>query len=146
MTDIETTHHITFEKIKQINETGTEFWSARKLGKVLDYAEYRNFLPTINKAKTACEKSGQAIENHFVEVHEMVSIGYGAERKMDSYALSRYACYLIVQNGDPSKPVIANGQTYFYIKTHYGVGKSQRNNQRLRRNHARKTTNTKNRH
>jgi len=91
MTEIETKHHITFEEIRQINETGTEFWSARKLGKVLNYAEYRNFLPTINKAKTACKKSGQPIEDHFVEVDEMVPIGSGAERKMDSCALSRYA-------------------------------------------------------
>ncbi|NOU35652.1 MAG: DNA damage-inducible protein D [Kiritimatiellaceae bacterium] len=110
-------HHQTFEEIRKVNEFGQEFWLARPLGKVLEYAEYRNFIPVIEKAKAACKNSGQAVENHFVEMHEMVSIGSGAERKMESYALSRYACYLIVQNGDPSKPVIANGQTYFAIQT-----------------------------
>lgn len=115
--DIEKRHHQTFENIKQTGNDGSEFWMARQLGKILDYAEYRNFLPVIEKAKKACANSGQSIENHFVEMHEMVPIGSGAERKMESYALSRYACYLIVQNGDPSKPVIANGQTYFAIQT-----------------------------
>lgn len=115
--DIEKRHHQTFEEIKQVNEFDQEFWSARKLAKVLEYAEYRNFLPVIEKAKEACRNSGQAVEDHFVELHEMVRIGSGAERKMESIGLSRYACYLIVQNGDPSKPVIANGQTYFAIQT-----------------------------
>ncbi len=115
--EIEEQHHQTFEEIKQINEFDQEYWSARKLGKVLEYAEYRNFLPVIEKAKEACRNSGQPVEDHFVEMHEMVSIGSGAERKMESYGLSRYACYLIVQNGDPAKPVIANGQTYFAIQT-----------------------------
>lgn len=110
-------HHQTFEEIKQSSEFKQEFWSARHLGKVLEYAEYRNFLPVIEKAKEACRNSGQPVEDHFVEMHEMVSIGSGAERKMESYGLSRYACYLIVQNGDPTKPVIANGQTYFAIQT-----------------------------
>ncbi|MDF7805903.1 DNA damage-inducible protein D [Pontiellaceae bacterium B12219] len=114
---VEKVHHRTFEGIKQINELDQEFWWARQLGKVLDYAEYRNFLPVIEKAKTACKESGQQISDHFVEVHEMIEIGKGGQRKMDSYALSRYACYLIVQNGDPTKPVIANGQTYFAIQT-----------------------------
>jgi DNA-damage-inducible protein D len=115
--NIERQHHKTFENIKLIGNDGSEFWMARQLGKILDYAEYRNFLPVIEKAKKACVNSGQPVENHFVELHEMVPIGSGAERKMESYALSRYACYLIVQNGDPSKPVIANGQTYFAIQT-----------------------------
>lgn len=115
--DIEKQHHQTFENIKQTGNDNSEFWMARQLGKILDYAEYRNFLPVIEKAKKACVNSGQPVENHFVEMHEMVPIGSGAERKMESYALSRYACYLIVQNGDPSKPVIANGQTYFAIQT-----------------------------
>ena len=117
MNTIQNQHHQTFETIKQTQDEGSEFWMARQLGKVLDYAEYRNFLPVIEKAKKACVNSGQPIENHFVEMHEMVQIGSGAERNMPSYALSRYACYLIVQNGDPSKPVIANGQTYFAIQT-----------------------------
>lgn len=109
--------HTSFESIRVINEQGGEVWLARQLAKVLDYAEFRNFLPVIEKAKKACENSGQAVADHFVEIHEMVEIGSGAQRKMDSFALSRYACYLIVQNGDASKPVIANGQTYFAIQT-----------------------------
>jgi len=112
-----TYHHQTFEGIKQVNEYESEFWMARKLAKILEYVEFRNFIPVIEKAKKACEVSGQNIADHFVEMHEMVDIGSGAQRKMDSYALSRYACYLIVQNADSSKPVIANGQTYFAIQT-----------------------------
>ena len=115
--EIENKHHQTFEEIKYINSNGSEYWMARQLAKILDYAEFRNFLPVIEKAKKACQNSGQPVEYHFVEMHEMVLIGSGAERNMESYAFSRYACYLIVQNSDPSKPVIANGQTYFAIQT-----------------------------
>jgi len=114
---VEKKHHQTFEKIKQVSEHGQEYWMARSLSKILDYAEFRNFIPVIEKAKKACKNSSQSVQDHFVEMHEMVLLGSGAERKMDSWALSRYACYLIVQNGDPSKPVIANGQTYFAIQT-----------------------------
>lgn len=115
--EIEKTHHKTFEELKEINEYGQEYWMARRLSKVLEYAEFRNFLPVVEKARKACENSGQRVADHFVEMHEMVSIGSGAERKMPSLALSRYASYLIVQNGDPTKPVIANGQTYFALQT-----------------------------
>lgn len=115
--NLEHTHHQTFEGIKQTNSAGEEFWLARQLGKILDYSEYRNFLPVIEKAKKACANSGQPVSDHFVEIHEMIEIGKGGQREMPSYALSRYACYLIVQNGDPAKPVIANGQTYFAIQT-----------------------------
>ena len=110
-------HHQTFERLKRINEDGNEFWSSRQLAKVLDYAEYRNFQPVIEKAKKACDNSSQQIEDHFVDMHEMVKIGSGAKREMPAVALSRYACYLIVQNADSTKPVIANGQTYFAIQT-----------------------------
>jgi len=110
-------HHQTFESLKHISQEGGEYWLARELSKVLGYAEFRNFAPVIKKAKKACEISGQAVFDHFVAMHEMVDIGSGAQRKMASYALSRYACYLIVQNADSSKPVIANGQTYFAIQT-----------------------------
>lgn len=108
----------TFEQIKKIDENGSEFWSARDLGKVLDYLEYRNFKPVIERAKEACVNSGEKVENHFVEFHEMVRIGSGAERRFDDgIKLSRYACYLIVQNADPAKEVVAFGQTYFAVQT-----------------------------
>lgn len=114
--EIEEKHHQTFKELKQTNDGGMEFWSSRQLAKALDYAEYHNFQPVIEKAKKACRNSGQQVENHFVDMHEMVKIGSGARREMVFAALSRYACYLIVQNADPSKPVIANGQTYFAIQ------------------------------
>jgi len=107
-----------FEQVKQTDENGNEFWSARDLSKVLGYLEFRNFKPVIEKAKEACKNSDQIIENHFVDYHEMVKIGSGAEREFkDGVKLSRYACYLIVQNADPSKEVVALGQTYFTVQT-----------------------------
>lgn len=113
---VEITHHQTFESLKQ-EEDGCEFWSARKLAKVLEYSEYRHFLPVIEKAKEACRNSSHSIEDHFEDILEMVDIGSGGRRQIADIRLSRYACYLIVQNGDPAKPVIANGQTYFAIQT-----------------------------
>lgn len=115
--EISETHHMIFENIKQTDSDGNEFWSARQILRVLEYGEYRNFLPVIEKAKISCENSGQKASDHFVETHEMIKLGKGGIRKVNSYALSRYACYLIVQNGDPSKSVIAKGQTYFAIQT-----------------------------
>lgn len=115
--DLTTVHHQTFESLKTINELGQEYWSARALAKVLSYSEYRHFLPVLTKAKEACQNSQQPVENHFEDVLEMVTIGSGAQRKLPDVRLSRYACYLVVQNGDPSKPVIANGQTYFALQT-----------------------------
>ena len=106
-----------FESIKHIDENGTEYWTSRSLWKILEYNEYRNFIPVIEKAKIACENSGQMIEDHFVDINEMVAIGSGAGRPVDSIKLSRYACYLIVQNADPSKTIVAQGQTYFAIQT-----------------------------
>lgn len=106
-----------FESIKHIDENGNEYWTSRNLWKILEYNEYRNFLPVIEKAKIACKNSGQKIEDHFVDINEMVTIGSGAERELDSIKLSRYACYLIVQNADPSKAIVAQGQTYFAIQT-----------------------------
>ncbi len=108
--------HNTFEDGKQIDVNGTEYWYARRLSKILDYAEFRNFIPVIEKAKISCSNSQQSIEDHFVQVHEMVDIGSSAQRPMEGYALSRYACYLIVQNADANKPIIAAGQTYFAIQ------------------------------
>jgi DNA-damage-inducible protein D len=113
---IEITHHQTFESLKQ-EEDGCEFWNARRLAKALEYSEYRHFLPVIEKAKEACKNSGQYIDDHFEDILEMVEIGSGAKRQILDIRLSRYACYLIVQNGDPAKPIIANGQTYFAVQT-----------------------------
>lgn len=108
----------TFEEIKRINEYQSEYWSARDLSKALGYSEYRHFMPAIEKAKEACQNSGQVIHNHFEDVLEMVEIGSGAKRSVNTIYLSRYACYLIVQNSDPSKEIVALGQTYFAIQTH----------------------------
>lgn len=110
-------HHLTFENIKQIDCNGKEFWLSRQLCKILEYHEYRNFLSVIQKAKNSCKNSGFLIQDHFVEMHDMVDIGTGATRQISNIKLSRYACYLIVQNGDPSKSIIAVGQTYFAIQT-----------------------------
>ena len=115
--DIEKKHYQTFDSIKETDSEGREFWTSRKLSKILDYSEYRHFLPVVERAKEACKKSGHEVSDHFEEFLEMVEIGSGAKRKLEDIKLSRYACYLIVQNGDPSKPVIANGQTYFAIQT-----------------------------
>jgi DNA-damage-inducible protein D len=106
-----------FEEIKRVDENGAEYWSARDMAKVLEYLEYRNFLPVIKKAKEACVNSQHKVDDHFVDMHEMVTIGSGAKRSLDTVKLSRYACYLIVQNADPSKKVVANGQTYFAVQT-----------------------------
>ena len=106
-----------FEEIKHINEEGIEFWYARELQFVLQYTEWRNFLKIIEKAKTTCVTSENTLENHFVDVNKMVEIGSSAVREIQDIQLSRYACYLIVMNGDPRKEVIALGQTYFAIKT-----------------------------
>jgi DNA-damage-inducible protein D len=115
--DIEKKHYQTFDSIKETDSEEREFWTSRKLSKILDYSEYRHFLPVVERAKEACKKSGHEVSDHFEEFLGMVEIGSGAKRKLEDIKLSRYACYLIVQNGDPSKPVIANGQTYFAIQT-----------------------------
>jgi len=96
---------------------GNEFWKARELAKALDYSEYRHFQPVIERAREACHSSGRKVSDHFEDILEMVDIGSGAKRELADVKLSRYACYLIVQNGDPSKAVIALGQTYFAIQT-----------------------------
>lgn len=105
-----------FESIRHENEYGQEFWYARELYKVLEYKDFRNFELTIFKAMDACRNSKNEVSDHFGETTEMVTIGSGAKRELRSYALSRYACYLIVMNGDSSKEIIALGQTYFAIK------------------------------
>jgi DNA-damage-inducible protein D len=106
-----------FERIRHTTEEGDEYWSARDLAKILDYTDYRNFVKVIRKAEVACTNSGQSVEDHFVDVNEMVEIGSGAQRKIADVHLSRYACYLVIQNSDPSKEIVALGQTYFAVQT-----------------------------
>jgi len=105
-----------FEIVAQ-GEHDIEFWYARDLQKLLGYNEWRNFLFVINKAKQACENSGHITEDHFVDVNKMVSLGSGSQREIEDLKLTRYACYLIAQNGDPKKNEIAFAQTYFAIQT-----------------------------
>ena len=110
-------HNNLFEEIKHTDENGNEYWSARDLSKVLEYSEYRHFLPVIERAKEACANSGQEVANHFEDILEMINLGKTAQREVESVKLSRYACYLIVQNADPGKEVVALGQTYFAVQT-----------------------------
>lgn len=107
----------TFESIKRVDDNGIEYWSARDLAKILEYSEYRHFLPVIDRAKEACQNSGQRTEDHFEDILEMITLGKTAQREVDSIKLSRYACYLTVQNADPSKTIVAQAQTYFAIQT-----------------------------
>ncbi len=117
MSDIEKQHNSIFEQIRRIDENGNEFWSARDMAKVLEYSEYRHFIPVIEKAKEACRNSGQNFMDHFEDYLDMIEIGKGGKRPVNSVKLSRYACYLIIQNADPSKEIVANGQTYFAVQT-----------------------------
>ncbi len=105
-----------FESIRHVNEYGQEFWYARELQIALEYTEWRNFSKVIDKAKDACKGSNNAVSDHFVDVNKIVSAGV-TSKDIGDIQLSRYACYLIVQNGDPRKKVIALGQTYFAVKT-----------------------------
>lgn len=106
-----------FESIKHINEYGEEFWYARDLQEALEYTEWRNFFKVISRAITACDNSNNIVSEHFVEVNKTINMPNNASKEILDYKLSRYACYLIVQNGDSRKKVIALGQTYFAIKT-----------------------------
>ena len=114
---IATQHHATFEGIRHVDEEGHEFWLARELAPMLDYQDWRNFIQVVEKARIACLQSNHPIADHFGDVNKMVPIGSSAQRSVPDVRLDRYACYLIVQNGDPNKPVIANGQTYFALQT-----------------------------
>lgn len=100
-------HHQPFEQLKQISDNGSEFWSARDLLPLLGYKEWRNFQKVLSKAVVACETSGHQAADHFVDTNKMVELGSGAIREIEDIYLSRYACYLVVQNGDPTKPVVA---------------------------------------
>jgi len=106
-----------FEKIKKYNEIGQEYWSARELYNILEYIKWDKFLNVIDKAKQACKNSGQEPDNHFPRVEKLIDLPKGAKRDIGDIFLTRYACYLIVQNADPSKKVVALGQTYFAIQT-----------------------------
>ena len=106
-----------FERIRRTSSAGNEFWSSRDFAKVLGYVNYRHFEGVIAKAKTACSNSGQRVEDHFVGSDQMVEIGSGAQRKLTTVMMSRYACYLVIQNADPAKKIVAQGQTSFAIQT-----------------------------
>lgn len=107
----------TFEELRRIDESGNEYWSARELFPVLEYSRWEKFRPLVEKAKIACETAGAKASDHFHLEVKMIDLAKGAKREIEDFRLSRYACYLIVQNGDSSKPVIALGQTYFAIQT-----------------------------
>jgi DNA-damage-inducible protein D len=107
----------TFERIKRVSAEGHESWSSRDFARVLGYTDYRNFEAVIEKASTACINSGHRIEDHFVEITEMIEIGKGGQRSVKTVMLSRYAGYLVIQNADPTKALVALGQTYFAVQT-----------------------------
>src|ERR1035437_5951360 len=106
-----------FEELKKINKYGQEYWGARDLAKILEYSEYRFFIPVVEKAKIACKNSGFSAHDHFEDVHDMVPIGSGAERQISDTNMSRYACYLVVQSADSSKVIVGRAKSYFAIQT-----------------------------
>ena len=112
------TYQSPFESIKQIDDDGNEYWYARDLQEILEYSEWRNFSKIIEKAKSACETSGHAVQSEFVDVNKLVDVGANLQRSIQDIVLSRYACYLIAMKGNPRKEVIALAQTYFAVKTH----------------------------
>lgn len=107
----------TFESIKRIDSDGIEWWSSRDLAKALTYADYRNFLDVMRKAWSACHNSNIDPQNHFVKITEMMRIGKGAEREVETWLMSRYVCYLAVQNASPGKAIVAQAQSYFALQT-----------------------------
>ena len=117
MSDIEKYSDQTFEAIKHTNEYGEEYWLARELQEILEYTEWRNFFNVIKRAMSACENSMYPVERQFVEVNKTSPTPNGGVRNITDFILTRYACYLIVMNGDPHKKIIAIGQTYFAVKT-----------------------------
>ncbi|MBZ0087909.1 MAG: DNA damage-inducible protein D [Thermomonas sp.] len=109
--------HASFEDCAHRRDDGVEFWLARELQSLLGYAQWRRFEEVIERAKTACANAGQAVDDHFADVGKMVEVGSGAQREVGDLALTRYACYLIAQNGDPRKDAIAFAMTYFAVQT-----------------------------
>jgi DNA-damage-inducible protein D len=107
----------TFEELKQVNQYGAEYWNARDLQPLLGYTQWRRFEDAVNRAKTSCRQSGNTPEHHFAGAGKMIILGKGGTREVSDYHLSRFACYLIAQNGDPRKPEIANAQKYFAVQT-----------------------------
>jgi DNA-damage-inducible protein D len=106
-----------FDNIRQVDAHGREYWSARQLSKILTYDDYRNFQKVMRKAIKSCESAGEEASDHFVEVTDMITVGKGAKRSHTDYHLTRHACYLVVENADPEKPVVALGQAYFAYQT-----------------------------
>lgn len=117
MNEISKYNEIIFENIKHIDEYGNEYWYARELSKVLEYKDWRNFLKVLNKAKEACENSGIVVNDNFVQVDKTIEIGNKVKRNIIDYELSRYACYLIIQNADSNKERVSLCKTYFAIQT-----------------------------
>src|SRR5258708_28020585 len=106
-----------FKRIKQLDPDGNEYWSARDLMPILEYGSWQKFRNVLLKAQIACENSGHDVDEHFIHAARMIEIGHSAKREVEDMHLSRYACYLVVQNADPSKEVVALGQTYFAVQT-----------------------------
>ena len=123
-------NYSTFEDIKHIDEMGREYWSARELKSILGYSQWRRFNDVIEKAKIACKNSNYNITDHFANVGKMVRTG-DSSRMINDYKLSRYACYLIAQNGDARKPIIALAQTYFAIQTRRQELNDEKYNKRI---------------
>ena len=117
MNELEKINETIFESIRHVDDDGNEYWYARELQKVLEYTEWRKFVGVIKKAINSCKASNYVTSDHFVGADKMINLGKGGQRKVSDYKLSRYACYLIAQNGDSRKKVIALAQTYFAIQT-----------------------------
>ena len=117
MKELEKINETIFESIKHVGDDGNEYWYARELQKVLEYTEWRKFVGVIKKAINSCKTSNYVASDHFVGTDKMINLGKGGQREVPDYKLSRYACYLIAQNGDSRKKVIALAQTYFAIQT-----------------------------